>query len=132
VKELSGTTQALPQLQRLRVGVARLRSAIAFDDLEHRRQATTKFEFLSLAIGVVWQQRQLIQPFLKLRGRLHHCKAGGGPLSRLTPIGDGFFNEPGLGVMLCEELGLAFCNLGGVGFERICDPHMQLPAGIAQ
>jgi hypothetical protein len=34
--------------------------------------------------------------------------------------------------MLCEELGLAFCNLGGVGFERICDPHMQLPAGIAR
>src|SRR6516162_5753653 len=34
--------------------------------------------------------------------------------------------------MLREELGLAFCDLGEIGFERFGDPRVQLPPGIAQ
>jgi hypothetical protein len=53
--------------------MAGFRSAGAFDGLQRRSQAAAKFEFLSLAIGVVRHQQQLVQPFLELCGCLRHC-----------------------------------------------------------
>ena len=50
----------------------------------------------------------------------------------LAPAGDGFFDEPGLGVMLREELGLAVHQLGRMGFERFGDLHVQLLPGTTQ
>ena len=126
LKELRGRTQLLPQLSCAGIGLARFRRGEAFDGVQDRAQGTAKFELLSLAFGVVRQQRQLVQPLLKLRGRFRHRRAGGGPLTGLAPAGDGFFNEPGLGVMLREELGLGVHQLGGMGFERFGDLRVQL------
>jgi hypothetical protein len=95
-------------------------------------QRTAKFEPLSLAFSVVWQQRQLVQPFLELRGSFCHRRAGGGFVAGLAPIDDGFFDEPGLGVMLREELGLAVHPLWRLGFERFGDPRVQLLTRPAQ
>src|SRR4029077_3663295 len=53
-------------------------------------------------------------------------------MTGLAPAGDGFFNEPGLRVMLCKELGLALDQLGGVGFERFGDLRVQLLPRAAQ
>jgi type II secretory ATPase GspE/PulE/Tfp pilus assembly ATPase PilB-like protein len=50
----------------------------------------------------------------------------------LSPAGDRFFDEPGFGVMLCEELGLAVHQLRGTGFERLGDLRVQLLPGAAQ
>src|SRR5262249_15195644 len=51
---------------------------------------------------------------------------------RLAPEGDRPFNEPGLGVVLGEELGLAVDQLGAKSPERFGDLRMQLLTGIAQ
>jgi hypothetical protein len=50
----------------------------------------------------------------------------------LAPKGDSLFDQTGLGVMLREKLGLGFCDLGGMGFERFGDLRVQLLPGIAQ
>ena len=106
--------------------MARFRRGEAFDGLQYRAQGAPKFELLSLALRGVRQQRQLVQRLLKLRGRFRHRRAGGGSPTGLAPIGDGFFDEPGLGIMLREELGLGVHQLGGMGFERFGDLRMQL------
>ena len=90
-----------------------------FDGVQDRAQGTAKFEFLSLAFGRVRQQRQLVQPLLKLRSRFRHRRAGGGPMTGLAPVGDGFFNEPSLGIMLREELGLAVHQLRVMGCRAL-------------
>ena len=82
--------------------------------------------------GVVRQQRQLVQPLLKLRGGFRHCRASGGPPTGLAPIGDSLFSEPSLRIMLGEELGLVLHHVWGLGFERFGDPRMQLLPGAAQ
>ena len=38
-------------------------------------------------------------------------------MARLAPISDGFFNQRGLGVMLCEELRLGSDQLRIMGFD---------------
>jgi uncharacterized membrane protein YhfC len=53
-------------------------------------------------------------------------------MTGLAPVGDGFFDEPGLGVMLREELGLSVHQLGGIGFERFSDLRVQLLPSTAQ
>src|SRR6516164_3439151 len=52
VEELRGRTQPFPQLSCTAIGVAGFGSAGTFDGLQRRSQTATKFEFLSLAIGV--------------------------------------------------------------------------------
>ena len=132
LKELRGRTQLLPQLSCAGIGMTRFRRRVAFDGSQDRAQGTAKFELLSLTFGVVRQQRQLVQPLLKLRGRFRHRRAGGGSPTGFAPAGDGFFDEPGLGVMLGEEFGLAVHQLGGMGFERFGDPGMELLSRAAQ
>ena len=111
-KELRGRTQLLPQLSCAGIGLARFRRGESFDGLQHRAQGAANSSSCRWRSGVVRQQRQLVQPLLQLRGRFRHRRAGGGPMTGLAPAGDGFFNEPGLGVMLREELGLAVHQLG--------------------
>lgn len=53
-------------------------------------------------------------------------------MTGLAPVGDRFFDEPGFGVMLGEELELAVDQLGGMGFERFGDLRVQLLASAAQ
>jgi hypothetical protein len=53
-------------------------------------------------------------------------------MTGLAPAGDRFFNQPGLGVMLRKELGLAIQDLGGMGFESFGDLRVQLLPGTAQ
>ena len=43
-------------------------------------------------------------------------------MTGFAPVGDGFFNQPSLCVMLCEKLGLAVHNLREAGFKRSGDP----------
>ena len=121
LKELQGGTQPLPQLSSAGIGTPRFRGGEAFDGEQGGAQGTAKFELLSLSIGAVRQQRQLLQCFLQLRGGFRHRRAGGGPITGLAPVGDGFFNQPGLCVMLREKLGLAVHNLRQPGFKRSCD-----------
>jgi hypothetical protein len=40
-------------------------------------------------------------------------------MTGLAPADDRFFDQPSLGIMLREELGLAIHQLGGMGFERL-------------
>jgi hypothetical protein len=108
LKELRGRTQLFPQLSCAGVGLTRFRRGEALNDQQCSAQAAAKLKLLSLSFAGIGQQRQLVQPFLELRRRLRHCRAGGGPPTRIAPVGDRFFNEPRLGVMLGEELGLAF------------------------
>jgi hypothetical protein len=49
-----------------------------------------------------------------------------------TPIGDGFFNEPGFSIMLRKELGLVLHQLGETGFQRLGDLRVQLLPGTPQ
>ena len=77
VKELRGGTQLLPQLSCAGKGMACFRRRIAFDGSQHRAQLTAKFEPLSPIFEVVRQQRQLVQPLFKLRGRFCRRRAGG-------------------------------------------------------
>jgi hypothetical protein len=72
-----------------------------------------------------------LPPAASLRRRFRHRRAGG-PLTGLAPAGNGFFNEPSLGIMLREELGLVFDHLGEMGFERCSDLRVQLLPGTAQ
>ena len=90
-KELRGGTQLLPQFSGAGIGLARFRRRDAFDSVQHRAQGAQEFELLSLAFRAIRQQRQLVQPFLQLRGRFRHCRAGGGPPTGFAPTGDGFF-----------------------------------------
>ena len=106
LEELRGRTQLLPQLPCAGIGMAGFRRGEAFDGAQHHAQGTANFEFLSLAFEILRQQRQLVQPLLELRGRLYQGRAGGGTMTGLAPVGDRFFHEPGLGVMLREDLGL--------------------------
>ena len=64
--------------------------------------------------------------------RSRYCRAGGRPLARLGPAGNGFVDEPRFGVMLREELGLDVHQLGGMGLERFGDLRVRLLAGIAK
>ena len=116
-EELRGRTQLLPQLSCAAKGMARFRRRDAFDGLQHRAQGTQKLELLPLPFGVIRQQRQLVQPLLELRGRFRHRRAGGGPTTGLAPASDGFFNEPGLGVILREDFRLGIHHLGRLGFR---------------
>jgi hypothetical protein len=104
--------------------MARFRRCVAFNGIECRTQITAKFELLSLAFAIVRQQRQLVQPLLELRGRFGHGRTGGGAVTGLSPVGDGFFDEPGFGVMLREELGLSVRHLRGISFERFGNLRM--------
>jgi hypothetical protein len=63
MKELRGGTQLLPQFLCAGIATARFRRCVAFHHQQDRTQGTTNFELLSLTLGVVWQQRQLVQPF---------------------------------------------------------------------
>ena len=90
----------------------RFRRAEAFDCDQGRAQGTAKFQLLSLALDFVGQQSQLVQRLLKLRRRFRHRRSGGGPMTGLAPAGDRFLNQPGLGVMLREKLGLAVHDFG--------------------
>ena len=47
-------------------------------------------------------------------------------MTGFTPVSSGFFNEPGFGIMLREELGLAVHQLGEMGFERFGDLRVQV------
>src|SRR5262249_57821929 len=91
-----------------------------------------KFKLLSLTLTTVRQQRQLVQPLSKLRGRLRHCRTRCGPSRGLAPIKDGFFNEPCFGVMVREELGLAVHQLGKISLRCLGNQSMQLLPGTAQ
>ncbi len=51
--------------------------SLAFDGAQHRAQGTVKFQLLSLASRGIGQQRQLLDPSLKLRGRFGHRRASG-------------------------------------------------------
>jgi hypothetical protein len=53
-------------------------------------------------------------------------------MTGLAPAGYGFFDKSGLGVMLCEELGLSVHDLGGIGLERFGDLRVQLLPRAAQ
>jgi len=105
VKEPRGRTQLLPQLVRASISLARLRRPCALDGMKDRALGTAKFELLSMVFRGIRQQRQLVQPFLQLRCRFRHRRAGGRPPAGLAPIDDRFFDEPGLGIMLGEQLG---------------------------
>jgi len=69
---------------------------------------------------------------LKLCRGFRHRRAAGGPSTGGTPAGDGFFDKPGLLVMLREELGLVIHELGRMGFECRRDPRVQLLSSAAQ
>src|SRR6516164_6417934 len=97
------TTQLLPQRSCADMSMAGLRRRESFNGMEHSAQGSAKVELLSLPFRGVGQQRQLVQPILQLGGRLRHSREGSGATTRLGPAGDGFLNEPGLGVMLSEE-----------------------------
>src|SRR6266446_5058060 len=102
--------------------------------MQYRAQGNAKFEFLSLSFGVIRQQRQLVQPLLQLRGRFRYRRAGGGPLAGLAPAGDGFFDEPGLRVMLREELRLAVNKLAEIDVlddRGLAQPRFAQAAGEA-
>ena len=86
--------------------MARYRRGETFDSLRHRTQCAAKFELLALTFGIIRQQRQLVDPSLKLRRRFRHRRAGSGSMTGFAPIGDGFLDETGLGIMLREDLGL--------------------------
>ena len=129
LNELHGGTELFPQLPRVGVGLARLRRGRAFDDIQHRAQSAGKLELLLPAFGDVGQQRQLVQPLLKLRSRFRHRRAGNRPVPGFAPIHNRFFDEPGLGVMLREELGLAFCDFWGMVFERFWRSAHAIAAG---
>src|SRR6516164_11210486 len=110
----------------------RFRRGVAFYGLQDRALGTPKFELLSLPCGVIRQQRQLVQPSVKLCSRFRHRRSGDGSMTCLAPIRDRFFNEPGLGVMLCKELGLGVEQLRKMSSERIGDLRMQLLTDTAQ
>ena len=65
---------------------ARFRRGEAFDGSQHRAQRTRKIRAPVAGVRGVWQQRQLVQPFLKLRGRFRHRRAGGGSPAGLAPV----------------------------------------------
>ena len=96
LQELRGRTQLLPQFSCAGVGVARFGRREAFGSSQRRAHGAIVFELTSLAFGGVWQQCQLIQSFLELRGRFRHRRAGGGSPTGPTPERDGSLNEPGL------------------------------------
>jgi hypothetical protein len=50
-------------------------------------------------------------------------------MTGFAPVGDRFFDEPSLGVMLCQEFGLALDALPEMGFERSGDPRVQFLTG---
>jgi hypothetical protein len=89
-------------------------------------QGPAKFKLSSLMFAVVRQERQLIQAFLQLRCRFRHRRAAGRLPTRLTPEGNGFFNQPGLGIMLCEQLGPRLHQIRGQLFEGSNNPGMEL------
>jgi hypothetical protein len=53
-------------------------------------------------------------------------------MTGFAPIGDRFFDESRLGIMLCEKLGLAANQLRGMSLERYGDLRVQLLPGTAQ
>jgi hypothetical protein len=132
LKEPHGRTQLLPQLSCAGVGLARFRRRVAFGRLQDRAQRTDKFKLLSLAFRGVWHQLQLVQPLLQLRGRFRHRRAGGGAVTGLAPVLDGFFSEPSFGVMLREKFGLALRQFREMGFKRFGNLRMQLLPGTSQ
>src|SRR5271166_5774009 len=71
-------------------------------------------------------------PFCNCAPASRHRRARNGPLTRFAPVGHGSFDDPALGVMLGEELRLVFYYFWKIGFERVGDLRMQLPAGLAQ
>jgi hypothetical protein len=58
--ELYGKSQLLPQLARSGIGMTRLRCGTAFNEDQHRTQSAPIFEFLTLTIRLVRQQRKLV------------------------------------------------------------------------
>ena len=108
-----------PQLLRARKDSPRFLRRLTFDREERCAEGAAKFQLLSPTLGSVRQQRQLVQPLLKLCCCFGHRRAGNGPMTGLPPIGDGLFDEAGLSVMLREELGLVLHHFGGMAFERL-------------
>jgi hypothetical protein len=132
LNELHGGTELFPQRPRASVGLARLRRGRAFNDIQHRAQSAGKLELLLPTLEGVGQQRQLVQPLLKLRSPFRHRRAADRPMTGPAPKSDSPFDQTRFGVMLREKLGLAFYNLGGMGLERVSDLRMQLLPGLAQ
>src|SRR6516225_12348068 len=112
--------------------MARFRRGEAFHHQQSCAQVAAKFELVSLTFSVVRQKRQLIQCLLKLCGRFRHCRAGSRSPTGTVPIGNGFFNESRLGIMLSEKLGLAVHQLGEMGCKRVSNLCVQLLARTAQ
>src|ERR1700740_3624983 len=69
---------------------------------------------------------------MKLGRSFRHSRAGGRPMPGLSPKCGGFFDEPGLCVMLRKELGLSDHQLGEMSFERLCDLCVQSLASATQ
>src|SRR5262245_61170511 len=110
-QELRRGAKPLPQFLYPCIGLARFWRRPTFDREQHRAEVAVKFELLSLTFGRIGHSHQLVQRFLKLRGRFRHCRAGGGSMTGLPPAGDGFFNHRSLGEMLGEEFGLVLHEL---------------------
>ena len=106
-KKLGKITQLLPQLSRAGMGMSRFWSAGSFYGDQDRCQTAVKFYLPSLAFWRIWQQRQLAQTLLELHSRFRHRRASGGSMTGLASVRDRFFDEPSLGIMLGEKLGLS-------------------------
>jgi hypothetical protein len=88
------------------MGLPCFRRRVAFEDKQDRVLRTTELKSLLLSFGAIRRQRQLVQPFLELRGRLRHCRARGGPMPCLSAVDDGFFDKAGLAIVMREEFRL--------------------------
>src|SRR6516225_10715024 len=72
VEELRGITQLRPKFSPPGEGMPHFRRRLAFGESQGRAERAPKLKLLLLALAVVWQQGQLVQPLLELRGCFGH------------------------------------------------------------
>ena len=88
-----------------------------------------KLDLLSAQRGRGWQGRNLSKRTSKLLGRFNQRRTRQRPLSGFAPQARRLLDQPGLGVVTRQQLGLALGNVGELALECFGNTSVQRASG---
>ena len=108
------------------------RRSPSFDVDERGDERYLKIDLHAAQRGRAGQGRDLVEGALELFNGLDQRRALHRPLSRLAPQAHRLLDQPGLGAVTRQQLGLALGDLGELAFECFGDASMKRPSRLAQ
>jgi hypothetical protein len=105
---------------------------LALGDNQRRAQGGLHDQLLLRTLGGVGQGGEYLQPFREVRDRFQIGRALNGALPRLLPVGESLRCEPGLGIVMGQQLGLRLAALRKMRLQHLGNALVVLLAGTPQ